>query len=231
MEIIIENRSFAYDISCRLIKTKYAECPFNELSEIWDDIEPISFKDIAKNIENIEGRRIAINCLGINNLIKEVNPKLLCENTIQKETVWVGEDGKLIENKFSDTYKLYEVEAEKLGIETKSIWGAGQNFFHYVACKDTSTDREYLLWVDAASVYIANSDDTIWTSSQINYGSKINAIQAIAWTIQTDINVGGIEKIVRQGDCILIKVNDDAIESGVRHLSEKEYRELLVAES
>ena len=63
--------------------------------------------------------------------------------------------------------------------------------------------------------------------------SKVNAIQCIAWTIQTNIAEGNIEKIIRQGDCILIKpknmrsvglVND-------RHLTEKEYKELLVAES
>ena len=59
----------------------------------------------------------------------------------------------------------------------------------------------------------------------------LNAIQAIAWTIQTNIPEGGIEKIVRQGDCILIKPNTTERFRGERHLTEKEYKELLVAES
>ena len=46
-----------------------------------------------------------------------------------------------------------------------------------------------------------------------------------------DIKEGGIEKIVRQGDCILIKKKDTAETGLVRHLTEKEYRTLLVLES
>jgi hypothetical protein len=230
MEIIIENRSFAYDIGCRLIKTKYAECPFNELSDIWDDIVPISFKEITKIFANIEERRVAINCLGLNNLVKQIKPELLNRQTIEKTTAWVNDDGTLETREFVDTYELYQVEAKKLGVESKNSWQKGSNYFHYIKCKDTSTDREYLLWVDAPSVYRTNSGEG-WTSSEMNYGLEINAIQAIAWTIQTNIQEGSIEKIVRQGDCILIKEKNNVKHGSERHLTEKEYRELLVAES
>jgi hypothetical protein len=228
MEIIIDNASFPYDIGCRLIKTKYSECPFDELKEVWDDIQPITFKEITKHLDNIEKRRVAINCLGINRLVKEVEPKLLDTQTIKKTTAWVNDDGKLEAFNFEDTYELYQVEAKKLGLETTQ---ESRNYFHYVRCKDTSTDREYLLWVDAIDVYRHNNNSHGWVSSNVNYGTKINAIQAIAWTIQTDIKEGGIEKIVRQGDCILIKEKRKVERGSERHLTEEEYRELLVAES
>jgi sulfate adenylyltransferase subunit 1 (EFTu-like GTPase family) len=61
---------------------------------------------------------------------------------------------------------------------------------------------------------------------------QLNAIEAIAWTIQTNIGEDNIEKIVRQGDCIMIKPKNTKDAAGVvRHLTEKEYTTLLVAES
>lgn len=230
MEIIIDNLAFPYDIGCRLIKLKYAECPFDELSEVWDDIQPITFKEIAGVLKNVEQRRVAINCLGISRLVKEVNPELLDTQTIKKTTAWVNDNGELDAFNFEDTYELYQVSAKSLGIENNLRNTNVRNYFHYVRCKDTSTDREYLLWVDASSVYRTNSDETYFTNGE-NYGPKINAIQAIAWTIQTNIKQGSIEKIVRQGDCILIKEKKKAERVIVRHLTEAEYRELLVAES
>lgn len=229
MKIIIENTRFDYNIGCRLLKTKYRNVPFKGLEDIWEDIVPISFKEIVSEIQNIEQRRIAVGCLGLENIYKEVNPTLIKSETISKETFWVDENGELIKKKFEDTYELYEVKG--------NVWGEGTDFgwrnpnnVHFVKCKDTSTDREYFIWVDAQSVYRTNNKDK-WLSSSENFGEKITPIQAIAWTIQTDIKEGGIEKIVRQGDCVLIKKKKKNESGSVRHLTEKEYRKLLVAES
>ena len=96
MKIVINNTTFDYNIGCRLLKTKNGDVPFKGLEDIWNDIEPITFKEIAKEINNIEQRRVAISCLGINNLITEVNPKLIDKKTIKKQTTWVNENGELI---------------------------------------------------------------------------------------------------------------------------------------
>jgi hypothetical protein len=225
MKIIINNTEFQYNIGCKLLKSKYGtKCPtwFNQ-PEIWNDIEPITFKEIATEFKNIEQRRIAINCLGIENLVKEVKPIMIGSETLKKTTTFVNENGELETIQFEDTYKLFEVTTEALGLDR------GQPV-HYVECKDTSTDREYLIWVNAMSVYTTNNKVN-YTSSSEDYGRKITPIQAIAWTIQTNINKGGIDKMIRQGDCILIKKNDDAKFGETRHLTEQEYKELLVLES
>ena len=84
----------------------------------------------------------------------------------------------------------------------------------------------FLIWVDLRSVWQTNGSKGSFDES------KKSAIQCIAWTIQTDIPVGSIEKIIRQGDCILIKPNGKYKPlSTARHLTEKEYKELIVAES
>ncbi len=228
MKIIINNVEFPFNEGCRLLKLKYDKCPMKEIEDFWEDIVPMNFKDIAVSFTNTEQRRVGILCLGLEKLVSEVNPRLIKSETIKKETTWVDENGVLQNHKFNDTYELYEVDG--------SIWGEslGRNVrnVHYIKCKDTSTDREYFLWVNAQDVYSANDTrENRWYSSSENYGNLITPIQSIAWTIQTDIKEGGIEKIVRQGDCILIKKKDTAETGLVRHLTEKEYRTLLVLES
>lgn len=61
----------------------------------------------------------------------------------------------------------------------------------------------------------------------------VTAIQAIAWSITTNVAKGNIEKIIRQGDCILLKPidMDIALLPTPRHLTADEYEKLLVAES
>lgn len=102
---------------------------------------------------------------------------------------------------------------------------------YYVKCKDTSTDRKYLIWVDVNSVWnVKCENDKNLNRWQFDV-RKIDAIDCIAWTIQTNIPQGNIEKIVRQGDCIMIKPKGKYDTIGERHLSSAEYLNLLVAES
>lgn len=211
--IIIDNQSFEFDFGCKLLKLKYNDCPFPELEGIWNDIQEGTFKEISQ-LPNIEKRRVGIKCLGIDKLVKEVEPLLIDKKTIKKETTWVDKNGKLVHKKFNDTYELYEVSGKTLGLSDRD-WTK----VHYVKCKDTSTNREYLIWVERNSV------------ERTNDGKPFNSIQAIAWTIQTNIRKGDIEEIVRQGDCILIKPKSKYEEVPTRHLTEKEYRELLICES
>jgi hypothetical protein len=224
MQIVINNTKFPYDLGCGLLKLKHETCPFEELADIWADIKPLSFKDIA-SLPNLEQRRVGILILGLERLVSEVNPKLISTKTLTKSTTWVDENGELVEHTFNDTYEFYEVSGEVFNKGLES-WRKMENSY-YVKCKDTSTDREYLIWVEPRSVYRTNNANS-W-SFDIN---KVNAIQCIAWTIQTNVPKGNIEKIIRQGDCILIKPKGKYEElNSPRHLTEQEYKTLLVAES
>jgi hypothetical protein len=234
MKIIIDNLTFDYDLACRMLKAKHDTAPFPELEEIWDDIKPITFVEIAKDIKNLEQRRVAINCLGIEQLVKEVSPVLVDTKTLNKKTTWVNPDGSLVEHKFKDTYKLWKVDGNVFMQNAESPgWRTGREFddVYYVECKDTSTDRTYLIWVDKRSVFNTNNPGRAgWFSNDDNF--KITALQAIAWTITTNLREGDIEKIVRQGDCILLKKNDGAVmQKEARHLTEREYKTLLALES
>jgi len=225
MKIVINNLQFPYDIGCRILKVKHKDCPFQELEDIWEDIIPLTFKDIAQ-LENLEQRRVAMLNYGLDKLVKEIKPELVDKKTLKKTTTWVSQDGQLVTKNFNDTYELYKVSGKYFSEGIKSNWNRTAEDCYYVKCKDTSTDREYFIWVDMRDVARTNGQGWNWDIK------KVNAIQAIAWTIQTDIPEGCIEKIVRQGDCVLIKPIGNKVKSeSIRHLTEREYKNLLVAES
>lgn len=225
MKIIIENHSIPYDLGCKLLKLKGGDSPFEELSDIWNDIVPLTFSEIAQ-IENLEHRRIAIGYFGIDKLIKEVSPKLISKKTLKKKTTWTNKNGIEETINFSDTYELYEVSGDKLYAGVYSRFNRINENVYYVKCKDTSTDREYLIWVDIRSVAQTN-DKSTW-NIDVN---KISPIECVAWTITTNVAEGNIEKIVRQGDCIMIKPKEMVFQDRERHLTEKEYKKYLVLES
>lgn len=223
--IVIDNLSFNYDIGCKILKLKYEECPFEELADVWEHIQPITFAEIAQNIDNLENRRVAIKYLGIERFYRETHPKLIDESTLEKCTTWIDKDGKLSTIYYKDTYQLFKVGG--------SVWSGGTSRIdvYMVKCKDTSTDREYFIWVDGMDVHNTNNKKQR-VRSRNEKRLKINAISAIAWTIQTNVPQGQIEKIVRQGDCVLIKTKENVqLLDEIRHLTEEEYINLLSLES
>ena len=154
---------------------------------------------------------------------------LVSSETINKTTTWINREGKLETKEFEDTYKLFKVKGETLAEGLENNWRRVSDVY-YIQFKDTSTDREYLIWVDVGLVADTNGGSRWIFDSEI--GKLVNPISCIAWTIQTDVPIGNIEKIIRQGDCILIKPKGEYKPLILpRHLTEKEYRELLVAES
>jgi hypothetical protein len=214
MKIIIDNVEFPFNIGCRVLRMKYENSPMDELDSFWNEIKPLSFGEIGELV-NLEQRRICILYMGMDVIITNINPKLISKKTIKKTTTWIDEKGELVTHKFSDTYELFEVDGKKLsdGLDMPNA--------HYIRCKDTSTDREYLIWVDVDAIVRQKNN------------KKITAIDAIAWTFQTNIAKDNIEKIIRQGDCILIKPIDATIKplNVERHLTSSEYLKLIVAES
>jgi hypothetical protein len=156
---------------------------------------------------------------------------LINKKTLKKTTTWVNQEGEIVTKKFNDTYELYKVSGNYFSNGITPSWQKAEDSY-FVKCKDTSTDREYLIWVDVNSVWSVVTENNKNLNRWEFDINKIDAIDCIAWTIQTDIPQGKIEKIVRQGDCIMIKPKGKYETLGrERHLSKKEYLGLLVAES
>jgi hypothetical protein len=147
--------------------------------------------------------------------------------TLTKSTTWVNENGELHTFEYDDTYELYRVKGEMFSQGLGNYQTMEDSF--YVKCKDTSTDREYLIWIEPQSVFRTNRDT--WYDRNNSY-KELNAIECIAWTITTNIPKGHIEKIIRQGDCPLFKTKGTFEPLATpRNLTQVEYETLIVAES
>lgn len=228
-KLVLNNVAFDYDLGCKIARLKYGEvCPevLSPLADFWNDIVPATFSDIAQ-LPNLEQRRIGIGALGLDRLISEVNPILIDRKTLDKTTTWINGEGKLETIEYKDTYELYRVKGE---VFSQGLSRNMEDSF-YVKCKDTSTDREYLIWIEPQSVYNTNRDNTTWYRRGESY-NELNAIECVAWTITTNVPQGNIEKILRQGDCIMIKPKGRfELLPTPRHLTQVEYETLIVAES
>jgi len=230
-KLVLDNVTFDFDLGCKIARLKYKECPenFNAIQDIWEDIVPATFSDIAQ-LPNLEQRRIGIRALGLDRLVNEVNPKLLNSTTIKKSNSWINESGVLESFEFEDTYELFEVKGEVFsqGLPDRQK----MKDCHFLRFKDTSTDRKYLLWVNLESVYDTNNPNVNRWDRKDNWVNKVNSIQCVAWSITTDVPQGEILEIHRQGDCIMIlpKGSYEPLKQA-RHLTEKEYRELMCNES
>ena len=224
-KIVIQNVVFPFDLGCRVLKLKGGDCPFDEIADFWNDIEPLRFKDIAM-LENLEQRRIGIEHLGIDNIVSEVNPILLDKTTLKKTTTWINEFGVEETIEFDDTYELYKVSNDVLLSQEPMKWRR-ETFSYYVKFKDTSTDREYLIWVDLNDVHRNNYEG--WKSEE-EMEKIVTAIDCIAWTITTNVEKGNIKRMLRQGDCVLIEPKEKVF-GKVRHITREEYNTLLEVES
>jgi hypothetical protein len=229
-KLVLNNVTFDYDLGCKIAKLKYGDvCPevLSPLADFWNDIVPATFSDIAR-LENLEQRRIGIASLGLDRLISEVNPILLDSRTLNKSTTWVNENGELHTFNYDDTYELYQVKGEVFSQGLGNHQKMEDSF--YVKCKDTSTDREYLIWIEPRSVYQTNRTNG-WYDRTNGY-KELNAIECVAWTITTNVPQGNIKDIIRQGDCILIEPQGKYEPlASPRHLTQVEYETLIVAES
>lgn len=232
MKIVIHNTTFPFNEGCRLLKLQHKTCPYPQLEDFWDDIKPMTFAEIA-TLPNLEHRRVGVLCMGLERLAEEVKPTLVNSETIRKTTTWVMQDGTIKTVEFDDTYELYRVDGKHFNEGVHGRWNETKDCY-FIKCKDTSTDRNYFIWVNLWEVYKNNHPKNYrWGYSEdLKLAEqKVTAIGAISWTIQTNVPIGNIEKMIRQGDCILIKPKDIHNTCGVRHITEDEYRTLLVAES
>ena len=229
-KLVLNNVAFDYDLGCKIARLKYGDvCPevLSPLADFWNDIVPATFSDIAQ-LPNLEQRRIGIGALGLERLTSEVNPILLDSKTLNKSTTWVNENGELHTFNYDDTYELYQVKGEVFSQGLSSGQTMADSF--YVKCKDTSTDREYLIWIEPQSVFRTNRDNTWYERGKSH--KELNAIECVAWTITTNVPQGHIKDIIRQGDCILIEPQGKYEPlTTPRHLTQVEYETLIVAES
>lgn len=234
---IINNREgFDLTTALRLWKTKYSEdyrdfqkdvitheglADFDQfVQECWDKIEPFTVEE-ALQVANTEERRTYFDCIGIEKLFKQLEPKLLNKQVIKKSRTRWDDEFNEYTHEFEDVYELYEIEGTKL--YDKDRWGNPPQPIYAVRCWCTTTNREYWLYVPREAALGSN-----WWNRD-DERNKPDAVRAIAWTVR--ISITDPEKIYRQGDIVVVKESSTSVETTPYHLTKEQYLSLMTSET
>lgn len=193
------------------------------VKEMWDDINPISAKEAFEQ-KNAEMRRLYFDCIGVVELFKAANPKLLDKQVLKKKRMRWDSKNDPYEYEFEDVYELYAIDPNELykGTETdESRWRA-RTMYIAVRCWCTTTNREY--WIYVPEDMAIKDGYRSWDDDK-----QYDAIKAIAWTIRIDIT--DPEKIYRQGDIIIAKEGPNSKKVASYHLTKEQYLQLMYSET
>jgi hypothetical protein len=240
--VFINGMNFNGETGMRLLKLQHTTCPYPEWQEAWDSVEPLRFRDITRLFKDHDRRRMAIRSLGIDRLIPDIETTLVKAETMEKITSWVDTDGNTHTRHFTGTYSLHRVRWDTLfsdagdtRIDKTRPHHPCSSDLYFVKFRDTTTDREYINWVNLRDVHFTNhpdiTRDMVSALSQARIEKMSSPINAIAWTIETTLAKGSIEAIIRQGNCILVRPVNEPVIVAPRRLTGEEYRTLLRVES
>lgn len=232
--VVSNQKGFSLTEALRLWKAKYPEfidfekdvithpslADFGQfVQEMWDTISPVTIQE-ALSQPNTEIRRTYFDCIGVQKIFSELEPKQLDRQVINKVRIGWNDDNEPVKKEFEDVYELYQIDGRKMF--DLDQWGREPNPVYAVRCWCTTTNREYWLYVPMQAAI-----GVTWIN---NYQkSEPDAIRAIAWTIRIDVK--NPEVIYRQGDIIVVKVPEDAVVCPERHITKEEYLNLMYSES
>jgi len=175
----------------------------------------------------------ALRALGVNGLLRDRTPELIHQETLYKMIRFVGPEGNLDTMWIHDTYRLLRIVMEDVRVRDIRDRPIENLTLYYVEFNDTSTGKLYRMCVDMRIPLSVKLNRDMVELNPGEHLESMNAVDAIASSITTHVREGEIGKIIRQGDCILIKPlksSENPVDFS-RHLRGDEYRRLLVWES
>ena len=193
------------------------------MEEIWDSVEKITAGEAFKQ-KNAEMRRIYFDAIGVVELFKSVEPKLLDKKVIKKKRTRWDNNNDPYEYLFEDVYELYAVDPAKLyeGTDQQRSFFGGNRMYIAVRCWCTTTNREY--WIYVPEEAALKDGYRVWSDHK-----HYDVIKAIAWTIRIDIK--NPERIYRQGDIIVAKEGKDSTKVDPYHIDANDYLSLMYSET
>ena len=176
----------------------------NELLSIYDTVEPYTYSE-AFRLENQEFQAMVFGSINITDMIAELGHTRIKVDGIavkHKKYKQNGDFEGFVE--YDNIYETHKVSGKKIGLEEN---------LYAVKCWCTSTNKEHWLWIEEQY--------------------KDNPLEAVASTFRLHENViPQVKEIKRQGDILLLEMNEDVKPEGnVIPLTAEQYFGLLTAQS
>ena len=203
--------SLCYGVPVRFVKNDCSifECDsiLDEMLDLYDVVEPFTYGDAFK-IENEEFQAKVFGSIDIVDMIKELGHERIKTDGKRVRHKEFTPGGEFLGYKEYDVvYETHKVDITKLGLEGESAYA--------LRCWCTTTDKEHWLWIE---------DEY-----------KDNPLEAVASTMRVHKNLvegNHIKELKRQGDVLLVELNDDVTPEGeLVPLTAEQYFGFLTAQS
>jgi hypothetical protein len=175
-----------------------------DLIEIFKNVEPFTYAEAFK-LENEPFRIQVFNSIDIGEMIENLgHTRIKVEGKMLKHKKFDADGNFLGYEEYEGIYETHEVNCEKLGLDTNA-------YVLKIWC--TSTDKEHWLWIE---------DEF-----------KDQPLEAVANTFKIHKNlIPHIKEIKRQGDVLLVELNDDVTPEGeIVGLTADQYFDLLTIQT
>lgn len=183
---------------------------FDRVEEIFDNYEPFTLRE-AWELKSDDFKMAVFGTVDLSEMLEELEGERYMTEGRKMINKKYDENGKYIGEEENDNiYELWKVKGDKLGMEGET--------FYIIKVWCTSTNKEHLIWID---------DEF-----------KDDPFSAIAGTFEVHENIiPYIKALKRQGDLLIVEMNDEYKEKGIKaegnkvRLTPNQYFDLMVAQA
>jgi len=173
--------------------------------DCYDIVEPFSYEECFK-ISNQAFQSKVFGSINIGEMISNLGHKRIkTDGKKVKHKQFDVNGNQLADVEYDNIYEVHEVDGTKLGLENEKLY--------VLRCWCTTTNKEHWLWIE---------DEY-----------KDNPLEAVASTFRIHANlIPHIKEIKRQGDVLLVEMNEDVEPEGdIVPLNAEQYFGLLTCQS
>lgn len=176
----------------------------DEFMEKYDDVIPYSYEEAFK-LGNQQFQSLVFGSIDISEMIENLGHERIATEGKQVKHKKFAPNGELLGmEEYDNIYEVHRVNGEKLGLE---------DYLYALKCWCTSTNDEHWLWIE---------DEY-----------KDSPLEAVASTFRIHANlIPNIKEIKRQGDILLVEMNQDIKPEGeIVPLNAEQYFNLLTCQT
>jgi hypothetical protein len=215
MKVVIDDTYFSMSHGKRLLKTRYPACVVPSIRRQWDDLRPMGFTEILNTFEDPHERSVAIHCLPLSALLKDVSGFVVSHDSLSQEICEVNGDGSMDIRQAFVHYRLLRIPLSQLdariGIVSSDETEPDQWF---VLRHEVGSDIEHIRWL--------GSVDPDYVSS------PLQPLEALSRNIRTFFAEGDISRIVWKENGVHCLPRFGAFrQDASRCLTAQEYRDIL----
>ncbi len=215
MKVVIDDTYFTMSHGKRLLKTRYPACVFPSIRRQWDDLRPMGFREILNTFEDPQERSVAIHCLPLSELLKDISGFVVSHESHSQDICVVNDDGSMDIRQAFVHYRLACIPLSLLESSMVNVMSDEADPDQWFVLRhEMGSEIEHIRWIGSAD------------PGDGSHPPK--PLEALSRNIRTYLAEGDISRIVWTEKGIQCLPRFGAFrQDAPRCLTAQEYREIL----